>query len=380
MTTIVKATDAAHFLSLVPRMFGFTPRHSVVVVPFADGRSVGGMRVDLPPGRDVDAVAATLVGMVCRVDGADAFMLVVYDDVDSTTFSAGGRLAKAFRSRGDACGLRVMDALHVGPTRWRSSLDPAIGGDLADLPAPGGEDPPPDGDQRSGAELVPASPERVAQVASAAHELMRAMGVLMGAPADDGDRPDHGCRIDPAALAATVLLDDLPLFFDGCAADPTDAPAGTTNRARHPDVPEVYAQAALLWCLDRPSLRDIALATWLGGLEVGDRAVEGQLLWQDGEDYPSELAQRMWGEGTRPDADRLLAALQACRNAAGVAPEESRPGALAACAWLSWALGRLTHAEIYARAACEIEPEHGLATIMLTFVDAGHLPDWAFHR
>ena len=57
-----------------------------------------------------------------------------------------------------------------------------------------------------------------------------------------------------------------------------------------------------------------------------------------------------------------------------------QPGPLATCAWLAWALGRSTHAELYARRACDIEPEHGLAEIVQSFVHAGHLPDWAFRR
>jgi hypothetical protein len=67
-------------------------------------------------------------------------------------------------------------------------------------------------------------------------------------------------------------------------------------------------------------------------------------------------------------------------TALAVAPRADRPGTLAVCAWLSWALGRSTHAEVYASAAREIEPEHGLSEIVLSFVAAGHLPDWAFRR
>ncbi|MFT4305777.1 MAG: DUF4192 family protein, partial [Microbacterium sp.] len=80
MTTIVKAADAAQFLSLVPAMFGFTPTRSVVIVPFAGGRSIGGMRVDIPPDDHLDSVAATLIGMVCRVEDADAYAVAVFDD------------------------------------------------------------------------------------------------------------------------------------------------------------------------------------------------------------------------------------------------------------------------------------------------------------
>jgi hypothetical protein len=385
MTTIVKAADAAHFLSLVPRMFGFTPSRSVVVIPFAGGRSAGGMRVDLPPDADVEVLASTLVGMACRVEGADAYALVVYDDAAGTGVEPpGALLAAALRRSADVCGLRTIDALYVGRREWGSYLDAGIGGSVAEL-AP---DPPsetgatPRGDQRTGAELASVDPSHSEQTALALRELSRAMRILAGAPACEApldDAAGGGKRVDPAALSATLLLEDLPLFFERSIAR---GPQGSHVPGVSSGVPDrdVYAQAALIWCLARPSLRDIGLSTWLAGLDGGDEAVEAQLRWEDGAEYPPDLAERMWGEGVRPDPDRLTAALHTCRNAAAVAPSEDRPGPLAACAWLSWALGRLTHAEIYARQACEIEPEHGLASIVLSFVAAGHLPDWAFRR
>jgi hypothetical protein len=105
-----------------------------------------------------------------------------------------------------------------------------------------------------------------------------------------------------------------------------------------------------------------------------------QLRWEAGEEYPGHLAMRMWGEGEVPDIARLTAALELAREAAAAAPRVAQPGALSLCAWLAWALGRSTHAAAYAQQACEIEPEHGLSQIVLSFVQAGHLPDWAFRR
>jgi hypothetical protein len=118
---------------------------------------------------------------------------------------------------------------------------------------------------------------------------------------------------------------------------------------------------------------------WCGDLRDGEAALQAQLRWQDGEPYPVELGMRMWGEGPTPDAERLDAALELVRQAAARVRPAARAGALATCAWLSWAMGRSTHAEQYARAACAIEPEHGLAEIVLSFVAVGHLPEWAFH-
>ena len=88
----------------------------------------------------------------------------------------------------------------------------------------------------------------------------------------------------------------------------------------------------------------------------------------------------MWGEGDRPEPDRLSAALELARHLAALAPRPQRAGVLATCGWLAWALGRSTHAAHYAGLACEIEPEHGLGEIVRSFVHAGHLPEWAFER
>jgi len=178
---------------------------------------------------------------------------------------------------------------------------------------------------------------------------------------------DEAARVDPQALAAVCRFDDLPGFFEDALARPRDAA-------------DAYDVAALVWCLARPSLRDVALVQWSGNLAQGDEAFDAQLRWESGEEYPAHLAMRMWGEGDRPQVSRLETALQLSRRAAAVAPRDAQPGPLAMCAWLSWALGRSTHAAAYAEGACEIEPEHGLSQIVLSFVNAGHLPDWAFQR
>lgn len=384
MTTIVKAANAAEFLTLVPRMLGYHPTRSLVLVPFSDKRTLGAMRVDLPGAdADVDCAASTLIGMVCKVAAADAVALVAYTD---DALGDGGvphaDLARALRDRADACGLRVVDALCVAADAWGSYLDPecpATGWPLSRLgiaPEVLGEFPEPAGDQLTGAELPEADLAERERVAGALRSLAAAVDVLCGtedAPAEretasvaaepDGDR-EKG-RVDPRALAAVCLLDDFPTLFEQALT--WDA----GNLAP-------FDAAALIWCLSRPALRDVALVEWCAGLAAGDEAFDAQLRWQAGEEYPAHLAMHMWGEGTRPEADRLITALALTRRLAAVAPPAQRPGVLATCGWLAWALGRSTHAAHYAELACQIEPEHGLGEIVRSFVHAGHLPEWAF--
>ncbi|WP_374976729.1 DUF4192 family protein [Microbacterium trichothecenolyticum] len=428
--TVVKAADAAQFLSFVPRMLGYHPTQSLVVIPFHGARSLGAMRFDLPGGDEdaVDRIAATVTGMVCRLAEADAVAAIAYTGM---TFAEDERmphrdLLAALERRADACGLRVTDLLCVAADAWGSFLDtecPAAGRPLGDLEWMGSADfPEPDGDQATGADLPGCSAEQRERVAKAMTALDTAVAVLCGPPPEGGTAArtvrsartacddaaeglarraaavedaggprvrasdlgpvpgpvsgaaedeasvtDETARVDPQALAAVCRFDDLPGFFEDALAQPLAAA-------------DAYDVAALVWCLARPSLRDVALVQWSGNLAEGDEAFDAQLRWESGEDYPAHLAMRMWGEGDRPQVSRLETALELARYAAAVAPRDARPGPLAMCAWLSWALGRSTHAAAYAERACEIEPEHGLSQIVLSFVNAGHLPDWAFQR
>jgi len=402
--TIVKAADAAQFLSFVPRLLGFRPTRSLVVIPFHGTRSLGAMRFDLPPDGDaVERVASTVVGMVCRLPDAEAIAAIVYTDA---CFAGEGMphraLLDAVALHADACGVGVGDLLCVAADAWASALDPGcppggrpLGELLRDDAAVDGL-PAPDGDQLSGAELPECAPDQRARVAHAIGELPRALALLGGpdsrsepdaatspvtAPADDlgpvpapvdGEAADAASieseaeRVDPRALAAAARLDDLPELFEVVLEDP--------------DALDAYDLAAIAWCLARPSLRDIALVQWSGDLHQGDEALTAQLRWETGEEYPPHLAMRMWGEGDQPSALRLDTALRLARRVAASVPRTARPGPLAMCAWLAWALGRSTHAAEYAQRACDIEPDHGLSQIVLSFVHAGHLPDWAFRR
>ena len=78
------------------------------------------------------------------------------------------------------------------------------------------------------------------------------------------------------------------------------------------------------------------------------------------------------------EQERLQRALALVREVAALVPKAHRPGPLALCGWLSWALGRSSHADRYAAMALAIDRRHGLADIVRSFVRAGHLPDWAF--
>src|SRR5690606_3463880 len=99
---------SADFLALVPMLAGFHPRESLVLVLFRGSRSLGVLRVDLPPDdNELDRSAATLVGLVCKVNEADGFAAVVYTDAPYRSRDDGApahsALIDAIVVRADAC-------------------------------------------------------------------------------------------------------------------------------------------------------------------------------------------------------------------------------------------------------------------------------------
>lgn len=375
MTTIIKAANAADFLALVPHLAGYTPSNSLVLVPFNGNRTLGVMRIDLPPAgddhTDVDALAATFVGMICKVSDVDGVTPVVFTDDafcrdDDITHAP---LVRALMRRADTCGLHVADALCLAADGWGSYLDPECPpegrprSELArELALPQKRDV--SADQNAGLELPHAdraAKERVGDALAAIDTAAQSV-----CAADQGARTSIA-ELNPMALAAVCAFDDVPsLFEDALRWDAADL--------------RPYDAAALLWCLSRPSLRDVALSQWNADIVAGDAALEAQLRWQDGEAYPDEIAMRMYGEGPQPDGRRLQRALDLVRALAAVAPRAMRVGPLASAAWLSWALGHSTAAGFYVERAREIDPRHGLTGIVAAFVNAGHLPEWAFER
>lgn len=362
--TTVKVADAAQFLSLVPLLLGYLPTHSVVIVPMSRGKSLGAMRVDLPPDDAIDTAASTVIGMACRIAQIDGIVSVIYTDAAINGDLPHRALTDSLALRADACGLTIVDALAVGANGWGSYLDrdlPDTGRFLAEIGMVARTADHATSDQTAGAYLPRCPRGTRSAVSLALHSLDAALEVICGIPADS----HKAARIDPAALHAACQLDDLPELFEAALRWDVDA------------MPPMQA-AMLGWCLERPSLRDVALVQWASDESGGDAAMDAQRRWEDGEEYPSDLAEVMWGEGVRPDAERIEVALLLTRTVAATLPKKRRAGALAVCAWLSWALGRSTHADKYARMALHSDPTHGLAEIVASFVQAGHLPDWAF--
>ena len=368
MTTLLRASDSAGFLRIVPALAGFTPRQSIVLLPFRGSRAYGAMRLDLPDDDvSLEEYADTAVGLVARVEGTDAVALVVYTDAEAHPTRDGLVLPFAVEvdellGCADDAGLRVVDALCVTPAGWSSYLvdDPQIGV-LADIDAvvvPGSADDL-SGDQLAGAELPAADLAEKERVGQALRELTEML-----------DRDKGGTltgRENPLAIAALVMLEDVPAFFESVLRTPDELPP--------------FATAALLWSLNRPLLRDVAIAQWATDLAGGMRTLDAQLAFAgSGSTVPDDLGQVFLGRGPAPDPDRLRLALSVVRLAAAHSPRAARPAPLTAAAWLSWALGRSSHAGRYLEQVREINPRYGLAALLETMIGGAMLPEWAFRR
>jgi len=331
MTTVIKASGPADLLGLIPSLLGFTPTQSLVLIPFKDGRSMGAMRFDLPDPNDDDAIercTSTAADYVTRVPEVTHALAVVYTGADH-----GGAITVLFAIQAQllAHELGVADLLYVSALGWGSLLEGTGPNPMSEIPvkldAPGFT-----GDQATGAELPVIDKRRAARISQ---------------------RVLHADEHDPS-LQLLVLME---------------------KAATEPLTPVLLG--ALHWNLERPSLRDPLLIAWAQDQDAGTDALLAQMDWAEGHPYPQKIAAIMWGEGSRPDPARLRQSLENVRTLLAVAPSA---GCYATAAWLAWALGQSTHAEVYADAGLELEPEHGLCGIVVTFVQNGHLPAWAFEK
>jgi len=152
MATVVKTHRPEDFLALVPQLAGFRPRNSIIIVAFRGNRTCAALRFNVPEaeteadsdaaagadsgenptaGSDTDAgrgygtVAGRLVGILCKVRGADAVVPVVYTDerfAGAASIPHAG-FVEALVDRARTAGFLVRDALCVAEDGWASYLD-----------------------------------------------------------------------------------------------------------------------------------------------------------------------------------------------------------------------------------------------------------------
>ena len=368
MNTVMKASGSAEFLGMVPALAGYTPTRSIVLTPFEGTRTYGALRMDLPEDASVE-FAEQVVALAARVRRTDAVAIVVYCEQRAEPTRDGLVLPHAVLvdqviDAAEEQRLGIVDALCVTPDGWASYLvdDPSLHplSEISAAAVPPEASPRP-GDQSAGAGLPTfdlAAKERVGRA------LVDVSGVLASSRPV---APSTHQRVNPEALAAALLLDDIPALFEAALDLPADPPP--------------YACAALLWLLDRPLYRDVAITQWARDEAAGVDVLAQQLDFRDTGRLPDvDSAFLMMGEGPRPDPARLRRALDTARVLAAIAPSPQRIGPLTVAAWLAWALGHATHASQHLAEAHRIDPDYSFGQLLSTLMNARPIPDWAFER
>ncbi|MBC7724424.1 MAG: DUF4192 family protein [Burkholderiaceae bacterium] len=91
-----------------------------------------------------------------------------------------------------------------------------------------------------------------------------------------------------------------------------------------------------------------------------------------------DIASLVWGNGPRPDPDRIEVAIWLIRQVAARSPRSAVAPLLGMLAWLHWSLGRSSLAARLAARAIEVNPGDRFAHLLLGVLGTGRLPEWAF--
>lgn len=347
--TVVRARTAADLLALVPSLVGIAPRRSLVLVVFHGSRTMGALRLDLPGPDAHQDLAGHAIGTVCRLDGADGVVPVVYaDEPFAEALDRARTLLDDLLTTGRRAGLTVKDALCVAADGYGSLLDPELpraGRPLSDLPEPTGLPPLLDVDAAIALDDVPEEERHrfLARVRRSA----RASG-------------RSGRTVD-GVLSASDPIGVIERALDLERTDPLP-------------VPLVAALAEL------PVLRDLVLLQIGWGPVFGAAVLARTMLPADEPLGPEEAPGLAFcgGDMPRPDADRIERGIELLRVTAAHLPERHRAPLLTMLAWLHWALGRGSIAGRFVDAGLAIDPDYGLAELLARMLGAGMLPEWAY--
>jgi hypothetical protein len=417
-TTIVKAHEACDFLAIVPQLLGFIPEQSMVLVAFRGTRSCGAMRFNLPDPNESRAVhkriATTVIGMVCKIQGADAVVPVVYTDrsIAQADHLPDDSFVGIVIERARASGFVVRDALCVGADAWSSYLEPTIGGHpLSEIA------------QSDIHATLPEQARRRLAVLQSGAELPSVAKSAKEKCARLLRRYERALESDEAALELMTIY--------GGVLDPVEV----VEEAREwsPDPLDAHHAAALLFLAQGPAQRDQMMLQFAFGREIGrvlgeenlryvmlqratglslDEIVRAEvearrsrgishspddLLGDGGSVGGGSVGGGSVGGGAvdgtsaecgsdlilglrseRPDPEWVEGAISLLKAAVALAPRALRPAPLCMLAWLSWSLGSGSVAGMFTDQALTIDRKYGMALLLNALLASGRLPEWAY--
>ena len=362
MTEIVKANRPADFLQLVPRLVGFRPTESLVLVAFTGKRTHAAMRFDLPGTDDpvqLDAVARHLVGLLCRVERVDGLVPVVY--TAAPLAAAPVLLVELVARHAHAAGLVLKDAFCVAGDGWgqlprgrRHALS-ELGPDHPDL-------------------LDPAAELRIADVPAEARACFAATLTAWRTRSAGPGGSVHGFA--PGTPGTAFRRSGS--FLDRAAAGLDTGPLIEGMLTPHADGDPCPCLSALAALAEAPDLAEHLLLHVAWGRAFGDR-VRRAWLERD-EDDPLADAALDGGEIARPSVQRIEAGLSAVRAALAYIEPAARAPLAACAAWFEWALGRGSLAGDFVGLALAADPAHPFAVALGMKLRRGELPEWAFRE
>lgn len=400
MQTIVKTKHAKDFLALVPQLVGFQPAQSVVLVAFRGNRTCGALRFDLPNTEKIlvlKRIATTLLGMLCKIDGVDALVPVVYTraHIESQDAPPNQTFVGILCERAGHSGFLVRDALCVAANGWESYLDERGVHPLEEIAESHVHSEVPEAvhNRLEGPALRASLPdvdlalrERVArryrQYARMGadpeqfHQVIAVAGPLID-PVEMAEDALSWKReeITPADLALLLFLVRMPPNRDQMMLQF----AFGSEVGEQVYVANQYYRA--LQRSDGRSMDEIVAEGIPAAQADGDRAGDGQRDRQIDRGYVAgyRLDQLMLGQiRQRPDPDRIHRAIHLLAFLTAAAPRAARPAPLCMLCWLSWALGMGSVAGLFLDQALAIDPDYSMAQVLHSVLASGHLPEWAF--
>ncbi len=379
-TPIIRSSNGAEFLSMVPALAGFTATDSVLAVPFEGRRTAGGVfRFDLPKprSRDVhDQLASLLLGNLSRFERVDGVVLVVYAPGPfPNARAAHDRLRRTIERRLRDGGFRIVDSFLVaedGWASWQERRSPWAGRPLEQIET--GE---------------------VKERADAARGALRPIRERAVLPAPE---PALVGSLDEAALGLLEFEAEVDAFGRVVPAAPYERSAFVEQLLESDAESLTVRQLARLAVLAAvPRERDESLLQIGFGVEAGrlaersndamhaERERTGESLDEIAARSSSAddraMVDMLLGETRRrPDPERIRRAIDALGRVAANAGAALQPGARCMLGWLHWALGEGTAAGVHLDEALRIDPAHGMAQLLHAVIGTGKVPEWAFVR